>query len=57
MKVKVQLVYPDKKTDAEVEVADGKKGVALMNAIDKAVEKKYAEDKNWVRWNLVDVVE
>lgn len=56
MKVKVELIYDEKQNrPIVVEVKDGLKGNRLMNAIDKAVEKAAAEDKDWRRWNLVSL--
>jgi hypothetical protein len=56
-KVKVSLVY-DNKPDREliVELKGAPKGLRLMNAIESAVEKAAKDDKEWTRWNLIDVL-
>ena len=57
MIAKVDLVYEAGKTKREeVEVKDGLRGLKLMDAIEKAVEKKFGDDPLWYRWNLIDVV-
>jgi len=57
MNAKVQIVYSDTSKNKEifVEVKAGLKGLRLMNAIEKAVEKKMKDDPDWTRWNLVSV--
>lgn len=57
MKAKVEICYDDKAKNrqVEVEIKGEPKGARLMNAIDKAVEKACAEDKDWTRWNLLGV--
>jgi len=57
MNAKVEMVYgdPTKNKMIFVEVKAGLKGLRLMNAIEKAVEKKMADDKDWTRWNLLSV--
>jgi hypothetical protein len=57
MKATVELVYDDATKNRKVDVTlrSGLKGLRLMNAIEKAVEKTCADDKEWQRWNLVTV--
>lgn len=57
MKAKVEICYDDatKNRSVEVEIKTGLKGQRLMDAVEKAVEKACAEDKEWQRWNLIDV--
>jgi hypothetical protein len=59
MKVTVELTYEDSKKNRQLEVTvkDGLKGARLLNAVEKAVEKKAADDKEWQRWNLVSVAD
>jgi hypothetical protein len=59
MKVKVELVYDDatKNRQLEVPIKGAPKGQALMNAIERGVEKLAKDDKDWTRWNLVNIVE
>ena len=59
MKATVQLVYDDesKNRNLEVIIKGSPKGQRAMNAIDKAVERAAAEDKDWRRWNLLAVVD
>lgn len=59
MKAKVKMVYADetKNREIEVELKGNPKGLRLMNAIEKAVEKKMKDDAEWKRWNLIDVIE
>lgn len=55
MKVKVELVYGDKTTkNVELTLKGEPKGLRLMNAVEKAVEK--LGDEKWERWNLLDVI-
>lgn len=51
----VDIVYPDRTERKEVTVRDGLSARALLNAVDREVEKKFKDDKDWTRWNLVDV--
>lgn len=56
-KAKVQLCY-DGKPSREIVVTfkGAPKGLRLMNAIERAVEKDLKDDKEWTRWNLLDVL-
>jgi hypothetical protein len=55
MEVKVDLEYDGGKTKPlTVTVKDGLKGQRFFNAVEKAVEKAAADDKEWRRWNLID---
>ena len=57
MEVKIELVYKDTSKNREilVTVKDGLKGLRLMNAVEKAVEKAAKDDKDWTRWNMLDI--
>lgn len=59
MKVIVDICYDaaERNHMIEVEVKQGLKGVRLMNAIEKAVEKKMKADLDWKRWNLLRVAD
>lgn len=59
MKVTVEMVYDDasKNRMLDVQIRDGLKGTRLLNAVEKAVEKAAADDKDWTRWNLAQVHE
>jgi len=59
MKVIVELVYADtsKNRKLEVPIKGEPRGSRLMSAIERGVEKKAHDDKDWVRWNLIEVVE
>ena len=54
MKITVELTYPDSAKNREVTFDTNfkSKGNALLNAIDRAVTKLYAEDKEWTGWDL-----
>lgn len=53
---KVELVYKDKEPrELTVSFRKYKSYEANMNAIDRAVEKAAADDKDWRRWNLKDI--
>jgi hypothetical protein len=57
MKVQVELVYDDRAKNRKlwVEVKGSPKGLRLMNAVEKAVEKAAADDKDWKRWNMINI--
>lgn len=57
MKAKVELVYDDvtKNKQVEVVIKGAPKGLRLMNAVEKAVEKAMKNDQEWRRWNLLDI--
>jgi hypothetical protein len=56
-KVKVELCYSDKPSRELILTLKGTpKGARLMSAIESAVEKDAADDKDWTRWNLIDVL-
>lgn len=57
MKAKVEMVYADtsKNRTLEVELKGSPTGLRLMNAVERAVEKACKDDKEWTRWNLLDV--
>lgn len=57
-KAKVQICYEDKRKDKEivVDIKGEPKGLRLMSAIEKAVEKAMKDDSSWLRWNLIDVL-
>ena len=55
MKVKISLDFGTKKEEHEVEIRDGLKGIRLLNAIDRAVIKKF-KDTSWEAWSLIDIV-
>ena len=58
MNVKVELCYDNKpKRELTVTLKGEPKGVRLMNAIERAVEKAAKDDKEWKRWNLIEVVQ
>jgi len=59
MKATVELIYDDAKKNRKLEVPlkDSLKGQRLMNAIDKGVEKLAKDDKDWTRWNLLNIDE
>jgi hypothetical protein len=59
MKAEVEICYDDKTKDKKitVEVKNSLKGVRLLNAVERAVEKEMKDDKDWTRWNLLNVVE
>lgn len=59
MKVRVEVCYDTATRDKKiiVEVKDSLKGANLMNAIEHAIEKVMKDDKEWTRWNLLDIVE
>lgn len=59
MKAKVEIVYADasKNKQLEVPLKGSPKGIKLMNAVEKAVEKAMKDDADWKRWNLLDVTE
>jgi hypothetical protein len=55
MKVMIEICYEDatKNKTTELEIKGEPKGLRLMNAIEKAVEKAFKDDKDWTRWNLL----
>lgn len=56
-KVKVELCYNGKPSrEMIVEIKGDPKGARFLNAIEKAVEKAAGDDKNWTRWNVLDVL-
>lgn len=57
MKVTVELIYDDKTKDRKLtlDVRSKAKGSRLMDAIDRAVEKAAADDREWTRWNLISI--
>jgi hypothetical protein len=59
MKAKVEICYEDKAKNQTIEIPlkGSPKGLRLMNAVEKAVEKTMKDDANWTRWNLLDVIE
>lgn len=59
MKVKVTLLYNNKPdNDVEVEVAERwRRKPSMLDQIDKAVEKQFKDDKDWTRWNLIDIAD
>lgn len=59
MKVIVEMIYkdPDRNHNVSVEVKNGLTATRLLNAIEKAVEKKMKRDLDWNRWNVVSVEE
>jgi len=53
--VTVQLCYDKKDSrQVDVEIKGSPKGERLMDAIDKAVAKSFADD-DWTRWNLINI--
>ena len=59
MKAKVELVYEDatKNRQLDVPIKGAPKGASLMNAIERGVEKLAKDDKDWTRWNLLNIEE
>ena len=56
-KAKVELCYDGKPARVLfVDIKGSPKGQRLMNAIEAAVEKAAKDDKEWTRWNLLDVL-
>lgn len=55
MRVVVDLVYPDTINRVELTVALKGSATNKLNQIDKAVEKQFANDPDWARWNLVSM--
>jgi hypothetical protein len=56
-KAKVELCYDGKPSRVLfVDLKGNPKGQKLMNAIEGAVEKAAKDDKEWTRWNLLDVL-
>lgn len=56
-KAKVELCYEGKPSRVLfVDIKGAPKGPRLMNAIEAAVEKAAKDDKDWTRWNLLDVL-
>lgn len=55
----MELVYENatKNRQLEVPLKGAPKGLALMNAIERGVEKLAKDDKEWQRWNLVNIEE
>lgn len=54
---KVMLVFEDKSLNREEEVTikDSYNGRTVLDLIDKAVKKKFSEEK-WISWNLIDIL-
>jgi hypothetical protein len=59
MKATVELVYDDatKNRKLDVEVKGSPKGLRLINAVEKAVEKATKEDTEWQLWHLLGIAE
>lgn len=58
MKVILDLIYENKDPKrVEVEIKGEIITPAIMNKIDKAAEKAFADDKDWIRWNLIEIEE
>ena len=57
MKAIVEICYDDasKNKRIDVELKGEPRGLRLMNAVEKAVEKMMKDDAEWKRWNLIDV--
>lgn len=57
MQVIVEIEYEDKDLNRQEEVTVGStlQGSKLLNAIDKAVEKKFKDDNAWTGWHLIDI--
>ena len=55
MNVKVELIYDDASKNRKVDIEAKGKGQRLMDSIDEAVAKKFNDDKDWVRWNLISI--
>ena len=56
--VTVELVYAERVgREVKVKVGSRAQGNALMEAINKQVEKQEEADKDWERWNLLDIRE
>jgi hypothetical protein len=56
MTVKIELEYKYKPPkEVTVEVVSKLKGSTLLDKIDKAVRKTYADDPDWTRWSLKNI--
>ena len=57
MKAKIELILEDGKKETHTIGLKGKpKGVKILDAVEKAVEKEFS-DRPWTRWNLQDIIE
>lgn len=56
MEVTIDLVKEGGKTERKTVTVKGTKVTnAIMNKIDKAVEKAFGDDPGWTRWNLISI--
>jgi hypothetical protein len=57
MKAKVELMYEDatKNRQLDIPIKGAPKGLSLVNAIERGVEKFAKDDKDWKRWSLVSI--
>jgi len=60
MKARVQLVYEDANRNHDITVEVAVKKVTTLSFLDKAdraVEKAVADDKDWMLWNLIEIID
>jgi hypothetical protein len=55
MKITIELVKPTGNTKHVLELPRPYKGPRVLEQIDKLVVKQFAADKDWTRWNLIDM--